>query len=64
MPLGCYGWQLANKDAIENVIKWELTKRTTARLLQTKGLQQLRLVMAVEAKYIEKFQSQLKHLVE
>jgi hypothetical protein len=62
MPLGCYGWQLANKDAIENVIKWELTKRTTARLLQTKGLQQLRLVMAVEAKYIEKFQ--LKHLVE
>lgn len=35
---------------------------TAAR--QTKGLQQLRLVMAVEAKYIEKFQSQLKHLVE
>jgi len=51
---------------VENVIFvcCALTVSTTAILLQTKGLQQLRLVMAIEAKHIEKYQTQLKNLVE
>lgn len=43
---------------------WLMFEEDIFVALQSKGLRELRIVMAVEAKHIEKFQTQLKELAE
>lgn len=43
---------------------WLIFEEDIYVALQSKGLRELRIVMAVEAKHIEKFQTQLKELAE
>jgi len=54
-------------EILHQLSSWSFSFPVTgesAAARQTKGLQQLRLVMAIEAKHIEKYQTQLKNLVE
>lgn len=47
-----------------SLFSWLIFEEEIFVALQSKGLRELRIVMAVEAKHIEKFQMQLKELAE
>lgn len=54
-------------EILHQLSSWSFSFPSTgeaAAARQTKGLQQLRIVMAIEANHIEKYQTQLKHLIE
>ena len=47
-----------------SLFSWLIFEEDIVVALQSKGLRELRIVMAVEAKHVEKFQTQLKELAE